>query len=90
MVTGDENSVTITADEGEDIVAVVEDEDGDLEVWIEDSDEVLLAARPTKQPGHRRGRRAGDHDHCRGRRGAGTYSSRRTAMVIVEVEEDAP
>ena len=41
-VTGDESSVTITAEEGETIVAVTEDEHGNVEIEVEDTADVLL------------------------------------------------
>ena len=41
-VTGDESSVTITAEEGETIVAVTEDDHGNVEVEVEDTADVLL------------------------------------------------
>jgi hypothetical protein len=42
-VTGDENSVTITAEDGEMIVAVTEDDHGNIEVEVEDTSDVLLS-----------------------------------------------
>jgi hypothetical protein len=42
-VTGDENSVTITAGDGETIVAVTEDDHGNIEVEVEDTSDVLLS-----------------------------------------------
>jgi len=41
-VTGDESSVTITAEEGETIVGVTEEDDGNIEVLVEDTSDVLL------------------------------------------------
>ena len=41
-VTGDESSVTITAEEGETIVGVTEEDDGNVEVLVEDTSDVLL------------------------------------------------
>ena len=43
-VTGDEGSVTITAEEGETILGVIEDEHGNVEVEVEDTADVLLTA----------------------------------------------
>lgn len=87
-VTGDENSVTITADEDEDIVAVLEEDNGDLEVLIEDSDDVLLAAPPAKQ----RVIVEGDDQEITitAEEGETLYIDEADGAVIVEVEEDAP
>jgi hypothetical protein len=41
-VTGDESSVTITAEEGETIVAVTEDDNGNVEIEVEDTADLLL------------------------------------------------
>jgi hypothetical protein len=43
LVEGDEDQVTITAEEGETIVAVTEDDEGDLVVEVEDTSDVLLS-----------------------------------------------
>jgi hypothetical protein len=42
-VSGDENSVTITAEDGETIVAVTEDDHGNVEIEVEDTSDVLLS-----------------------------------------------
>lgn len=43
-VSGNEDEVTITAEDGETIVGVLEEDSGDLEVLVEDTGDVLLAA----------------------------------------------
>jgi hypothetical protein len=64
--TAEENadgSVTISPEEGEEIVAVVEDDHGDVEVEIEDSADVLLTAPALNMPRPPRLARAQVEEH---------------------------
>lgn len=48
-VTGDEDSVTITAEDGETIVSVTDEGGGEIGVDVEDTADVLLAAKPQQR-----------------------------------------